>query len=96
MKAYGGSGRIPRVLTQLQEEVNTQLCAQCLLLGEATSIPIGWAAKKAPKTFWGWQQYRKTQRRLGFKAWFKTLVSLVLEVLPGEHTYNYSARAENI
>jgi len=56
MKAHNAGGRIPSALDKIQEKVNTQLHAQLLLLGEEPSIPIGWAAKKNPEMFSGWQK----------------------------------------
>ena len=56
MKAHNVGGRIPRVLDKIQEEVNKELYTQLLLLGEETSIPFGWATKKAPETFSGCQK----------------------------------------
>jgi hypothetical protein len=59
MKAHNAGGRIPRLLDKIQEEVNTQLHAQLLHLGEESSIPFEWAAEKAPETFSG-RQKRET------------------------------------
>jgi len=41
MNAHNAGGRFPCVLHKIQEEVNTQLHAQLLLLGEESSIPFG-------------------------------------------------------
>jgi len=41
IKAHNAGGRIPSVLDKIQEEVNTQLHAQLLLMGEESSILFG-------------------------------------------------------
>jgi hypothetical protein len=55
MKGHNAGGKTQRVLDKIQEEANTQLHAQRLLLAEESSITIGRAAKNAAEMFSGWQ-----------------------------------------